>query len=143
MSYCNFTIIIIVISIIIVIVLHRKAPDVDFKNEYSGTHDVRQTVVVMASPVSAPPSPEIRAQHVTPETRAFNTSQSAQPRKPSKTLPPKSPDPQGGVRTQRSSSSNKSTPLGFKIKKIPAAKKKFRHKLKTISGTAHFMQNFP
>lgn len=36
-----------VISIIIVIVLHRKAPDVDFKNEYSDTHDVRRAVVLM------------------------------------------------------------------------------------------------
>lgn len=62
------------------------------------------------------------AQHVTPDD--FNTSQSAQPRKPTKTLPPKSPDPQGGVKPQRSSSANKSTPLGFKIEKLPAAKKK-------------------
>lgn len=67
----------------------------------------------------------VRAQHVTPESRlpAFNTSQSAQPRKPRKTLPPKSPDPQGGVETQRRSSSNKSTPLGFKIKRNTSCKK--------------------
>lgn len=55
--------------------------------------------------------------------RAFNTSQSAQPRKPTKTLPPKSPDPQGGVAPQRSSNANKSTRLGFKIKKNSSCKK--------------------
>ncbi|XP_042578562.1 podocalyxin-like [Cyprinus carpio] len=42
-------------------------------------------------------SPEIchTARH-SRRLRVFNTSQSVQPRKPSKTLPPKSPDPQGG-----------------------------------------------
>ncbi|KAG1952961.1 hypothetical protein F2P79_009743 [Pimephales promelas] len=83
-----------------------------------------------------------RAQHVTPDD--FNTSQSAQPRKPTKTLPPKSQDPRGGVEPQRSSSANKSTPLGFKI---PAAKKKVQKQTqddkRNRSGSLHIsMQNF-